>query len=405
MTTQLTPKFIAGADPDTYFDTHTRGLALRVGARSKTWFFVYRRGGPPQWLRLGETTTMTLKEARAAAVDARGVLNDGDDPATTKKIMQAEADQAAAEQLAAAAPAYTFADFIPVFVAFQKGKGNKTWKSDAAKIERWLRTPWGALPLRDITRRHVNEVLDTAQGKGLAAGVNRISALISRIFTVALNRGLIESHPAVKIIKRAPENPGERVLSDTEIRHFWTRTTEFGTPASDVLKLRLLLGQRGGETLFMQQSEVHLDDAFWEMPRARTKTKKNIHVVALPPMALGIVQRHTTALDAEEPRVFPRLSPSNDDYRDLSAITGGTYVWKDLRRTMSTRLAELGFSTEVIDRVLNHARTDVTSKNYNKYRYLPEIRQALTAWDRALTRILAGKPMQDPKVVPMRKRR
>ena len=72
---------------------------------------------------------------------------------------------------------------------------------------------------------------------------------------------------------------------------------------------------------------------------------------------------------------------------------------------MSTRLAELGFSTEVIDRVLNHARADVTSVNYNKYRYLPEIRDALTAWDRALVRILDGKPMKDSKVVPMRQRR
>lgn len=409
MIAYLTDKFIRGLEPGIdCFDEDTRGLVLRAGARRKTWYFTYRRGGPPKWVRLGEYGTapaMTLADARKAARANRTLLDEDKDPAAVKALARAESDQATAAALAAAAPAFTFEDFIPVFVEFQKGR-IKEWKANRNMINRWLRTPWGHLPLKSITRTHCQEILTTAQKAGLKVGVNRIQAVISRIFTVALDRELIDFHPAVKIIKRADEVPGDRVLTDTEIRTLWKDLTKAGTPASDVIKLRLLLGQRGGETLGMLRDELHLADAFWEMPRARTKTKKNIHVVALPPMALAIVKRHTEAItDDDEPRVFPGLSRNHDAYRDLSAITGGTYVWKDLRRTMTTRLAELGCSTEVIDRVLNHARTSVTDVNYNKYRYLPEVREALTAWDRALTRILAGKPMKDAKVVSMRRRK
>ena len=47
---------------------------------------------------------------------------------------------------------------------------------------------WGPLPLRSITRSHVHQVLDTLVVKGLTVGVNRIQALISGIFTIALDR-------------------------------------------------------------------------------------------------------------------------------------------------------------------------------------------------------------------------
>ena len=43
------------------------------------------------------------------------------------------------------------------------------------------------MPLRDITRAHVHELLDTLVAKGMTIGVNRIQAVISKLFTVALD--------------------------------------------------------------------------------------------------------------------------------------------------------------------------------------------------------------------------
>ena len=105
-----------------------------------------------------------------------------------------------------AAPAFTFADFVPVYVAFQKGR-TKDWENEAQKIARHLLPAWGPLPLKSITRTHVHDLLDTVTGKGLTLGVNRIQALISRMFTVALDRQLVDAHPAVAYHQALPGEP------------------------------------------------------------------------------------------------------------------------------------------------------------------------------------------------------
>lgn len=62
----------------------------------------------------------------------------------------------------------------------------------------------------------------------------------------------------------------------------------------------------------------------------------------------------------------------------------------DLRRTVATRMAELGIMEEIIDRVLNHTRQGII-RTYNHYAYDKEIQAALQSWDKRLLKIIAGK--------------
>ena len=110
--------------------------------------------------------------------------------------------------------------------------------------------------------------------------------------------------------------------------------------------------------------------------------------------------------------MFLGLTLPSKQHKALSPLRGvtpekpdGDFQWIDVRRTGSTRLAELGFSEEVIDRVLDHARASVTARHYNQHQYVEEIRAALTAWYTEIARILANKPKRQPKVLQMRGRR
>ena len=96
-------------------------------------------------------------------------------------------------------------------------------------------------------------------------------------------------------------------------------------------------------------------------------------------------------MTADEPAVFPGLSLTSDAHKALGVIHGGLYEWKDVRRTVATRLAGLGFDDTTIGRTLNHARVTVTARHYNQHLYLDETRRALEAWDVELQRILMGK--------------
>jgi integrase len=61
----------------------------------------------------------------------------------------------------------------------------------------------------------------------------------------------------------------------------------------------------------------------------------------------------------------------------------------DLRRTVGTRLGELGFNRLVQDKVLNHADRTVGGI-YDRHSYDLEKRQALEAWERRLRMIVLG---------------
>jgi integrase len=396
----LTDRFVASVRSSTrvaYFDLKARGLALRVTpSGAKTWYFVYRAGGRPRWLTLGSYPAVTLAAARTLALHKRhGIDVDGQDPIAEKRETQ---QASAAEEHP---PVFTFADLAKLYETFAKGR-KKSWRDDVGKTTKYLIPRWGNLSLRDITRAHVHELLDSLVGQGMTVGVNRIQAVISRLFTIALDRSLVDAHPAARMIKRFQERPSDRVLTDVELRQLWAGLDANPGRASDAVRLRLLLGQRGAEVIGMKWDEVDVVNKTWDLPGARTKNSRH-HVVPLPPTALALLKRIRKEVGEDEPRVFPGLTAWTDDLRALSKIHNGAYEWKDLRRTVSTRLASLGFSEEVIGRTLNHARYTVTSRHYIKHAYLAETRQALQTWDAVLGDIVAGRKSRRSSVVQFRR--
>jgi integrase len=401
-TVNLTDRFVAGARSTSrvvYFDTKTRGLALRVTpSGAKTWSFVYRAGGQPKWLTLGTHPAVPLAEARTLAIGKRHLIDvERRDPVAEERA----AREAALVEVSQAPPVFTFTDLAKLYETFAKGR-KKSWRDDVAKIKKYLIPRWGTIALRDITRAHVHELLDGLVAKGMTVGVNRVQAVISRLFTVALDRSLVDAHPAARMIKRFQERPSDRVLTDAELRELWSGLDKRPGTASDALRLRLLLGQRGAEVIGMRWSEINFADQAWELPAARTKNGRP-HVVPLPPTTMALLKRVRAELPEDEPRVFPGLTAWTDDQRELSKIHDGAYEWKDLRRTVSTRLAELGVSEEVIGRTLNHARYTVTSRHYIKHKYVPETRSALEAWDGTLADIVAGRKASRSRIVRFRR--
>src|SRR3954463_3145917 len=249
-TVNLTDRFVASARSTSrvvFFDTKTRGLALRVTpAGAKTWSFVYRAGGKPKWLTLGTYPAVTLVSARMLALDKRHLL----DVERRDPVEEDRARQVTTAEVPVAAPVFTFADLAKLYETFAKGR-KKSWRDDVGKMNKYLIPRWGSMPLRDITRAHVHELLDGLVANGMKVGVNRVQAVISRLFTVALDRSLVDAHPAARMMKRFQEKPSDRVLTDDELRELWAALDARTGPAADAMKLRLLLGQRGGEVMGM----------------------------------------------------------------------------------------------------------------------------------------------------------
>ena len=393
----LTDRFVESVKVtkrENYFDEKAAGLCLRVTpGGSKSWSFVYRNGSGPQWLALGSYPALTLSRARGLALMHRAQVEvENRDPL-------AEARRAALpENLPSTA--LTFGRFVAeTYLPFAKAN-KRTWRQDEQKLEKRILPAWRDLPIASITRKHVVLLLDTIQTEVLAAktsrgnrgtNVNRYQALISRVFTIALNRSEIENHPVARLIRRVKEGARTRKLTNEEIRDLYLALTapkaETREGHAAALLIRMLTGQRGGEVVGMTRSELDLKAGVWEMAGTRTKNGR-AHVVPLSKGVKAIIQRRLELLPATEQRIFPGLTIRCLSNPGWMGIHGGAYDWRDLRRTMATRLSQMGHKL-VVPRLLNHAHATVTDRHYDQYEALPEKRAALDAWDREVRRIVS----------------
>ena len=55
---------------------------------------------------------------------------------------------------------------------------------------------------------------------------NRVQALISSIFSFAMDADLVTGNPCARLRRRGVETVGRRVLSTEEIRQFWPAITQ-----------------------------------------------------------------------------------------------------------------------------------------------------------------------------------
>jgi integrase len=263
----------------------------------------------------------------------------------------------------------------------------------------------------DIGRGEVIELVERLVTAGKQTLANRVQALISSIFSFAMDADLVKGNPCARLRRRGVETVGRRVLSDSEIRLFWPNILQKPVSLRVGLALRLVLltGVRPGEAAGAARAElVDLEDkskAKWIISGNRTKNGR-AHLVPLSKMSRRTILSALELTTDDDEYLFP--SPSVDDApitghalavamarfsENLDPVAGKS--WRvdppsphDLRRTLATRLAELGVPKEDRDAVLNHTPRDVGKRHYDLYEREREKRYALNLWASTLAAIV-----------------
>ena len=300
---------------------------------------------------------------------------------------------------------------------FQAAQSRHSFEENRRNLEKHLLPFWGDQPFADIKRPVVIERLEEIIGAGHHSAANRVHALVSKIFSFAIEVGLMESHPIAGLKKRGKEHTKDRVLSDDELRLFWTRIVQSPVSHSTGLALRLALltGMRSSEVAGLRRDELHdLDDktaAGLVLPPGRVKTKQTAGAApALAParhrqrgagagsrgLRRSCSRPRSTAARSRAMRWARRCGGSATPSRMATAPVPrpGARQYPtphDLRRTLCTRLGMLGCADSLIERIANHTPQSVNRKHYNMHRYDAEKRQALEAWARELQAIVSGK--------------
>jgi integrase len=220
-----------------------------------------------------------------------------------------------------------------------------------------------------------------------------------------MGEGVADQNPVIGTNKATDEIARDRVLSPPELSAIWQQAGDGDFAA--IVKLLILTGQRREEVGGMLWSEVDLDGSIWRILAERTKNGLR-HEVPLSQPAVAILraraeherrdlvfgagagpfQGWSNAKGALDERVLARLR-KNDKKATLPP-------WRlhDIRRTVATRLADLGVLPHVVEAVLNHAsghKAGVAGV-YNRAAYAAEKRMALDLWAEHIAEAVTGQP-------------
>ncbi|PIW28033.1 MAG: integrase, partial [Rhodospirillales bacterium CG15_BIG_FIL_POST_REV_8_21_14_020_66_15] len=186
-------------------------------------------------------------------------------------------------------------------------------------------------------------------------------------------------------------------MSPREFRAFWQWLVETGdfSTANKPIRLQLALGQRVEEILSISTSVFDRRERmlFWEKTKNGTS-----HTVPLTDLAFSILDSITpnkhglyfpSSVDPSVPAahtlVYHRVA------RYLATTDAEKLIPRDIRRTWKTLAGQAGIPKEMRDRIQNHAgKSDVSSRHYDRYDYLPEKRAAMDVWGAYMGRIIAG---------------
>ena len=245
----------------------------------------------------------------------------------------------------------------------------------------------------EIHRRDVRQLLEAVAERPAPIMANRVLALVRKIFNFGIAREIVEFNPCTQLERPGKERQRDRVLTDDEIRTFWTRLDGEQPEMAAAFRLRLVTAQRGGEVFDMRWGDIDLDDRWWTIPASDTKNGLP-HRLPLCDLAVDILTflRSRTPKDATEPLYVLAGARGKRQRSEASARLGlSDFQGHDLRRTAASRMASAGVQRLVIGKVLNHVERGVTAV-YDRYTYDAEKRAALDAWSHDLGEILARAP-------------
>ena len=203
------------------------------------------------------------------------------------------------------------------------------------------------------------------------------------MFTWAIGEGLCDHSPVTGTNKATDEVSRDRVLTNDELRSVWNAagTGDYG----DIIRLLILTGQRREEVGGMLWSELDVPGATWRIGSDRTKNGI-AHEVPLSSEALRILGKRRRSNSREF--VFGTGEGPFQGWsgakRAIDRRAGLSSPWRlhDLRRTVATRMADLGVPPHIVESILNlvSGHKAGVAGVYNRSTYAAEKKAALSTW-------------------------
>lgn len=340
----------------------------------------------------------TLAEARDERIKARALVMQGINPAQNRQLERIKRGQENAT---------TFEAVAKEWLAMKDWE--EITKTKRLKmLERVVFPKVGSLPIKSITPAHVLDVLKVSAEKNGLTVAAEAKRTMSGIFELAVSTLRADSDPTYPVRKALPTNKTQhkRPLTADEIGQLLRDLDKHGGRHETAAAFRLMWFTlcRPNEAAEAQWREFDLNKSIWCIPAERMKKRKE-HAVPLPSQAIemlqalhGITGKYTHLFPHRDYRSRPMVSAS---FRQMLKVLGwaGKYSPHATRTTGSTRLNELGYSADWIERQLAHIEPNAVRRTYNHAEYMVERAKMMQQWADMLE-AWANSPS---KVIPINK--
>ena len=371
-----------------------RGFGVRVTATGARAFVLnYRLRGREHRFTIGAWPDWSALKAVRTARDLRQRVDRGENPVEDRTPSHATASVAA-----------ILDDFVARHVR-NKNQPLRSADEYESAFKRLVKPRIGKLSVYEVRRSHVNRMLDEIEDSNGPVMADRTLAYLRKAFNWYAARDDQFNVPVVRGMARIKpkERARARVLSDEEIRIIWPNLGEAGTFGA-LVKALLLTAQRRNEIAQMSRKEIG-EDAIWEIPAERYKTKRP-NFVPLSKAALAVIDAQPKIENCDH--VFPSQAktPFSGFGKSKAALDNAILVamkkrakrgveveylpnWTlhDLRRTAKTLMVRAGVRPDISERVLGHVIAGVEG-TYDRHSYADEKRDALEKLAEMIERIL-----------------
>ena len=362
-----------------YWDVSPKNFGVRISPSGRKTFVVrYRAAGRYRRMSLGGYPTVSLADARRRAKQVLGEAASNEDPA---QVRQDARRSPSFEALAA------------LYLEKYARRRKRSWRQDRRMINNELLPRWRTVRANEIRRGDVRNLVEAIAERPAPISANRVRALISKIFNFGISREMVEFNPCAQLEPPGRERRRDRVLTDTEIRAFWTVLDLESCEIAAAFRLRLVTAQRGVEVNNMRWTDIDLDGRWWTVPGSDAKNGLP-HRVPLNDLAMAILTALRDGVASDVPASPYVLAGARSPRRRAAAIRRielDDFRGHDLRRTAASRMASAGVPRLVIGKVLNHVERGVTAV-YDRHTYDAEKSKALQTWCHDLSAILAQDP-------------
>lgn len=330
-----------------------KGLKLVISTKSKTFLFRWVFEGKKESKVIGKYPDMSLETVIGIVTQYHALLAKGISPLAEVKNQQQR----------------IFSDFSTKVYLLAIKPHKKSYADDESRLRNHLIPILGHYPMTEITVAMLSKLLADLSASGLSnATINRIRALLSSIFNMAIDHDLLEVNPVSRVKKYKENNQIERYLSDDELQRLMLvlKHPEHYAISNKtivaIIKFLLLTGVRKREAMDMQWSDVDFTKSTWLLKFNKSGKARHIALNTDAMAILNTMPKISTYIFAnpETGKPYNDIRKTFDKVMQCAGISNMRI--HDLRHNFASLAVNSGESLFVVQKLLGHASPQTTQR-------------------------------------------